>query len=66
MEQYGPLSFTDIKINRGNNRFTTSLYPKLIFSRAFTNFESFICKYYKGSLIDTLLHREFGLTATAR
>ena len=62
MEQNGSLSFRDIKINHGNNKFTTSLYPKLIFSRAFTNFESFIYKYYKGNLTDTLLHRGFGLS----
>ena len=54
MEQNGSLSFLNIKINLENNKFVTSVYQKPAFSGAFTNFESFISRYYKRSLIDTL------------
>ena len=56
-QQNGWLSFLDIKINRETKKFVTSVYWKPIFSGAFTNFESFVCKYYKRSVIDTLLFR---------
>ena len=55
------LSFLDIKISHENNKFVTSFYRKLTFSGVFTNFESFISKCYKRSLIDTLLYRGFSL-----
>ena len=58
-EQNGPLSFLDIKVNHENNKFVTSAYWKPTFSEVFTNFESFISKCYKPSLIDTLLYRGF-------
>ena len=51
MEQNGSLSFLDVKISWENNKFVTSVYRKLTFSGVFTNFESFIFKYYKRSLI---------------
>ena len=57
MEQNGSLSFQDIIISRENNKFVTSVYRKPTFSGVFTNFESFISKCYKRSLIDTLLYR---------
>ena len=41
--------------------FVTSVYRKPTFSGVFTNFESFISKCYKRSLIDTLLYRGFSL-----
>ena len=44
----------DIKIKRWNNKFVSSVYQKYIISGVFTNFESFISKFYKRSLIDTL------------
>ena len=53
------LSFLDIKIVRGNNEFTTSVYRKPTFSGVFTNFESFKPNSYKYTLIFTLLHRAF-------
>ena len=52
MEQNGSLPFLDIKVNHENNKFVTSVYRKPTFSGFFTNFESFISKYYKRSLID--------------
>ena len=61
MEQNGSLSFLDIIINCENNKFVTSVYRKPTFSGVFTNFKSFISKYYKRSLIDTLLYRRFSL-----
>ena len=57
MEQNGSLSFLDIIISRENNKFVTSVYRKPTFSGVFTNFESFISKCYKRSLIDNLLYR---------
>ena len=48
------ISFLDIKITRGNNKFITSVYYKPTFSEVFTNFGSFIMKltcclrYYTG------------------
>ena len=47
MEQNGSLSFLDIKINRKNNKFVTSVYRKSTFIGVFTNFESFISNHYK-------------------
>ena len=61
MKQNGSLSFLDIKISRENNKFVTSVYRKTTFSRVFTNFESFISKCYKCSLIDISLYRGFNL-----
>ena len=61
MKQNGSLSFLDIKISRENNKFVTSVYRKTTFSRVFTNFESFISKCYKCSLIDISLYRRFNL-----
>ena len=42
IEMNNLLSFLDIKIVRGNNKFSTSVYCKPTFSGVFTNFESFI------------------------
>ena len=50
-----------IKISRVNNSFSTNNYRKITFSGVFTNFESFIPKSYKSSLIFTLLFRAFKL-----
>ena len=46
-------SFLDIKISRENNKFVTSVQRKPTSCGVFTNFESFISKSYKCSLIDT-------------
>ena len=60
-ENKNSILFLDIKITRDNNKFITSVYCKLTFSRVFTNFGSFIPKSYKYNLLFTLLHRGFKL-----
>ena len=42
IEENNSISFLDIKINRNNNRFSTSVHRKPIFSGVFTNFDSYI------------------------
>ena len=61
IEMNSSLVFLDIKIDRENNKFTTSVYCKSKFSGVFTNFEGFIPNAYKYALIFTLLHRAFKL-----
>ena len=61
MEQSGSLPFLDIKIRRENNKSVTSVYRKPTCSGVFTNFERFISKCYKRSLIDTLFYRGISL-----
>ena len=58
-ENENSMSLLDIKISRDSNKFTTSVYRKLTFSRVFTNFGSFIPKSYEYNLLFTLLHRTF-------
>ena len=55
------LSFLDIKVNRENNKFVTSVYRNHTFSGVFTNFERFLPDIYKRGLIEILLHRSFRL-----
>ena len=52
IEQNSSLSFLDITISCENNKFVTSVYRKPMFCGVFTNFESFISRSYKCSLID--------------
>ena len=42
IEEHNSISFLDIKINRDNNRFLTSVYHKPTFSSVITNFDSYI------------------------
>ena len=51
--------FLDVKITRGSNGFSTSLFRKATFSGVFTIFDSFIFESYKTGLIFTLLFRCF-------
>ena len=60
-EENNSISFLDIKINRDNNRFLTSVYRKPTFSGVFTNFDSYIPLSYKSGLISSLLYRAFKL-----
>ena len=53
IEENYSLSFLDVKISREKNKNVTSVFRKHTFSGIFTNFESFIFKFYKCSLIDT-------------
>ena len=61
IEENNSISFLDIKINRDNNRFLTSVYRKPTFSGVFTNFDSYIPLSYKSGLISSLLIRSFKL-----
>ena len=54
-------TFLDIKINRHNQQFKTSVYRKPIFSDVLTHYESYVDQTYKKSLIDTLLFRCFSI-----
>ena len=58
-EQKNSFSFLDVKITRGSNRFSTSVFRKATFSGVFTNIDSFIFESYKTNLIFTLLFRCF-------
>ena len=58
-ENENSISFLDIKITRGNNKFMTSVYRKPTFSGVFTNFGSFIPKSCQCNLLFTLLFRAF-------
>ena len=58
-EQNNSFSFLDVKITRGSNGFSTSVFRKATFSGVFTNFDSFIFESYKTNLIFTLLFRCF-------
>ena len=58
-EQNDTLAFLDIKITRGPEGFTTSVYRKKTFSGVYLNFGSFLPIEYKKGLIATLLHRTY-------
>ena len=58
-EQTSGFSFIDVKITRGINRFSTSVFRKATFSGVFTNFDSFIFESCKTDLIFTFLFRCF-------
>ena len=59
LQQNNSFSFLDVKITRGSNGFSTSVFRKATFSGVFTNFDSFIFESYKTDLIFTLLFRCF-------
>ena len=59
IEENNSISFLDIKINRDNIRFLTSVYRKPTFSGVFTNFDSYIPLSYKPGLMSSLLYRAF-------
>ena len=61
IEENNSISFLDIKINRDNNRFLSSVYRKPTFSGVFTNFDSYIPLSYKSGLISSLLYGAFKL-----
>ena len=60
-ENNSTLSFFDIKINRSEINFTTSIYRKSTYTGLLTNFNSFIPDCYKKGLIFSLLFRYFNL-----
>ena len=61
IEENNSISFLDIKINRDNNRFLTSVYRKPTFSGVFTNFGSYIPLSYRSGLISSFLYGAFKL-----
>ena len=63
-EKTGEHSFLDVKVNRQDNCFTTTVYRKPTFSGVFTNFYSFIPDVYKEGLMQTLLFRSFHLASS--
>ena len=58
-EKNNNFSFLDVKICRENNKFTTSVFRKPIFSGVFANFDSFTPISYKHGLVNTLIFRCF-------
>ena len=60
-ENFGSLSFLDIKICRKNGKFVTSVHSKPTFSGVLTNYESSIPTYQKRGLSYTLLHTSFSI-----
>ena len=61
IEENNSISFLDIKINRDNDRFLTSVYRKSTFSCVFISFDSYISLPYKSGLTSLLLYRAFKL-----
>ena len=61
IEMDNSLSFLDIKINRENNKLTTSGYRMFTSSDVYTNFESSTTNSHKDVLTFSLLHRAFKL-----
>ena len=58
-EQYKRSNFSDVKVVRENNVFTTSVYRKLTFSGVSTHFDSYIPVNDKVSLISTITFCSF-------
>ena len=63
-EHNNSFQFLDVKICRGNNKLTTSVYRKLTSSGVFTNFKSFIPTIHKFVLLYTLLHCCLNITSS--
>ena len=63
-EQDNCLPFLDVKINRKNNIFHTSVYRKPSFSGLGTSFFSFCCKTFKTNGIQTLLNRAYNICSS--
>ena len=62
-EHHNSMPFLDVLITRTSNGFKTSVYHKLTFSGAYSNFNSFISEEYKVGLIFTLLFRTFSIVS---
>ena len=57
------LAVLDIDVDRGNNKFETTVHRKSTFSGVYTNYRFFIATEYKSSLITTLLYRSFTIVS---
>ena len=55
-EQNNCFSFLDVKIARGSNGFSTSIFREATFSGVFMNFDSFIFESYKTDLAVLLFY----------
>ena len=55
-EQNNSFSFLDVKITRGSNGFSTSIFREATFSGVFMNFDSFIFESYKTDLAVLLFY----------
>ena len=64
IKENNSISFPDIKINRENNRFLTSVYRNPTFSGVFTNFDNYMPLSYKSGLISSLLYRAIIIVIT--
>ena len=63
IEKDRSLASLDTDVDRGNNKFETSVHRKSTFSGVYTNYRSFIATEYKSSLITTLLYRSFTIVS---
>ena len=63
IEKDRSLASLDIDVDRGNNKFETSVHRKSTFSGVYTNYSSFIATEFKNSLITTLLYRTFTIVS---
>jgi len=61
VETENSLPFLDVNVMRHNHTFITSVYRKPTFSGVYTNYDSFIPRSYKSSLVSTLLYRAFSI-----
>ena len=61
-ENFGSLSFLDVKICRKNGKFLTSVYRKPTFNGVFISYEYFVPTYQKRGLLHTLLHRSLSIS----
>ena len=61
VESDDKFSFWDIKIERENDSFVTSVYRKPTFSGVYCHFESFIPISFKIGLISTLIYRCYSI-----
>ena len=63
IEKGRSLAVLDSDVDRGNNKFETSVHRKSTFPGIYTNYRFFIATEYKSSLITTLLYRSFTIVS---
>ena len=56
-EKQSKFSFLDTEVIREQGKFSTTIYLKLTFSGAYSNFESFLPSIYKFGMVYTLIYR---------
>ena len=60
-ENNGKLSFLDVEVSRGRNKFVTTVYRKSTFCGVYTHFYSFLPTTYKFGMIYTFGFRCFSI-----